>query len=82
MIRDTEVRSRVPESAPGPYFVDHTCIDCDTCRAIAPEHFRRHGEAGYSYIWRQPATEEERARVEEALDCCPTRAIGREGEER
>src|SRR5689334_12470143 len=26
----------VPENVEGPLFVDSTCIDCDTCRQIAP----------------------------------------------
>src|SRR5205085_8885520 len=25
------------ENAPGPLYVDETCIDCDTCRQMAPE---------------------------------------------
>ena len=32
-------RKRVPENAPGDFFVDSTCIDCDTCRQIAPRVF-------------------------------------------
>lgn len=39
---------RVPENAPGDFFVDSTCIDCDTCRQIAPQVF---GEApGTSFV--------------------------------
>lgn len=30
---------RVPENAPGDFFVDSTCIDCDTCRQVAPAVF-------------------------------------------
>lgn len=29
-------RKLVPENAPSDFFVDSTCIDCDTCRQIAP----------------------------------------------
>ena len=28
---------RVPENVPGEFFVDFTCIDCDTCRQLAPD---------------------------------------------
>ena len=38
-------KKRVPENVPGDFFVDSTCIDCDTCRQIAPAVFgggRRH----------------------------------------
>ena len=30
---------RVPEDVPGDFFVDSTCIDCDTCRQVAPAVF-------------------------------------------
>lgn len=66
----------VPENADGAYFVDASCIDCDTCRCISPDHFRRADEMGYSYVHRQPAGADEVERVEEALDCCPVGAIG------
>jgi hypothetical protein len=39
-------KKRVPENVPGDFFVDSTCIDCDTCRQIAPQVFcmdRAHG---------------------------------------
>ena len=29
----------LPANVPGPWFVDSTCIDCDTCRQLAPEVF-------------------------------------------
>jgi hypothetical protein len=29
-------KKSVPESVPGDFFVDSTCIDCDACRQIAP----------------------------------------------
>jgi hypothetical protein len=30
----------VPENVPGEFFVDSTCIDCDTCRGrVADLHF-------------------------------------------
>jgi ferredoxin len=71
---------RVPENAPGRYCVNRDCVDCDTCRALAPAHFQRVAGGGYSYVVRQPASAEEIARVEEALDCCPADAIVREAE--
>ena len=32
-------RKLVPENVPGEFFVDTTCIDCDTCRQIDPATF-------------------------------------------
>jgi ferredoxin len=70
-----------PRNVSGPYYNDTTCIDCDICRDIAPENFRRDEESEMSYVGRQPATEEEIALAEEAIETCPTATIGRDGAE-
>lgn len=67
--------TRLPDNAAGPYYVDDTCIDCDTCRCISGEHFRRNEERGYSYVNRQPCGAGELRVVAEAMDCCPVGAI-------
>jgi glyoxylase-like metal-dependent hydrolase (beta-lactamase superfamily II)/ferredoxin len=74
------LRKSVPENVPGEFFVDSTCIDCDTCRQLAPAVF---GEApGHAYVHRQPATPEDRRRALHALVCCPTGSIGSQGPDR
>ena len=70
---------KVPENAPGLFYVDMQCIDCDVCRDTAPDNFTRSDEHNYSYVYRQPTTEEERALCEEALISCPVEAIGNDG---
>jgi len=66
--------NRVPENVEGPFFVDTTCIDCDTCRQIAPATF---GETDdYSFVQLQPRSEEERRAAYRALVACPTASIG------
>jgi glyoxylase-like metal-dependent hydrolase (beta-lactamase superfamily II)/ferredoxin len=65
---------RLPENAPGDFYVDRTCIDCDTCRRIAPAVFEQ-GE-GHSYVGAQPASQESRRRALMALVACPTASIG------
>jgi glyoxylase-like metal-dependent hydrolase (beta-lactamase superfamily II)/ferredoxin len=66
----------LPANVPGDWFVDSTCIDCDTCRQIAPRVF---GEAdGYSFVQAQPRPDEERAALH-ALVACPTGSIGTRG---
>lgn len=67
---------RLRENAPGDYFVDRSCIDCDTCRQIAPETYERFDGAGQSIVTRQPSTEEQRHRAAMALVACPTASIG------
>ena len=64
----------VLENVPGPFFVDTTCIDCDTCRQLAPETFGDNGE--FSYVQLQPATSEQLRAAYRALVACPTGSIG------
>jgi glyoxylase-like metal-dependent hydrolase (beta-lactamase superfamily II)/ferredoxin len=71
MARLTE---RLPENAPGEFFVDRSCIDCATCREVAPATFE--AGAGFSFVGRQPATDHERRRALMALVACPTASIG------
>src|SRR6202453_4249125 len=67
---------RLPANAPGDVFVDRTCIDCDTCRHLAPTVFD--GAAGRSYVRHQPETGDELAATLRAVVACPVGAIGDE----
>jgi len=69
-----------PENVKGRFYVDNSCIDCDMCRNIAPNFFKRQDEGGYSYVYRQPQTSDEIAQAEEARTSCPTETIGNDGE--
>jgi glyoxylase-like metal-dependent hydrolase (beta-lactamase superfamily II)/ferredoxin len=69
---------RLNENVPGDYFVDTSCIDCDTCRQIAPETYGRHDAAGQTIVLRQPETDAERLRAAMGLVACPTASIGTE----
>src|SRR5687768_2683745 len=63
----------LPQNVKGNWFVDSTCIDCDTCRQLAPRIF---GEAdGFSFVQSQPGADDERAALQ-ALVSCPTGSIG------
>lgn len=70
---------KVPGQVDGSFYVDTQCIDCDLCRETAPDNFRRNDEEGYSYVYKQPETDEERELSEEARDNCPVEAIGDNG---
>jgi glyoxylase-like metal-dependent hydrolase (beta-lactamase superfamily II)/ferredoxin len=71
-----QAERRLDHNAGGDFFVDATCIDCDTCRWMAPETFvQREGQASVS---RQPKTEAETHRALMALVSCPTASIGAE----
>jgi glyoxylase-like metal-dependent hydrolase (beta-lactamase superfamily II)/ferredoxin len=70
-----DISRALPANVPGDWFVDATCIDCDTCRQLAPRIF---GEAdGYSFVQAQPAANERAAL--HALVSCPTGSIGTRG---
>ena len=45
--------ARLADNVPGEFFVDATCIDCDTCRRVAPSVFEE-GD-GHSFVAAQPA---------------------------
>lgn len=66
--------TRLPENTPGDFFVDSTCIDCDTCSQLAPTIFRDHGEQ--CSVYHQPETEAEVRLAMMALVACPTGSIG------
>lgn len=68
---------RVPEDVPGDFFVDLTCIDCDTCRQLAPNTFTE--GPGHAYVRHQPVDAEERRLAARALLSCPTGSIGSQG---
>jgi glyoxylase-like metal-dependent hydrolase (beta-lactamase superfamily II)/ferredoxin len=67
---------RLPENAPGDFFVDETCIDCDLCRQIAPSTFADSGDR--SYVRAQPSTPAATTAAMKALVTCPTSSIGSE----
>lgn len=65
---------RLPSNAPGDFYVDASCIDCDACRWMAPETFDRASEQ--SRVHHQPATRAAEFAAELALIACPTGSIG------
>ena len=65
---------RLPANVDGALFVDANCIDCSTCRWIAPALFD--AAAGYSRVYRQPKAAGDWADAARALIACPTGAIG------
>lgn len=76
-----EPTKKVLGSASGAFYVDRECIDCDLCRETAPENFQRNEDEGFSFVYRQPESEEEIKLCQEALEGCPVEAIGSDGDE-
>lgn len=67
-------RKRLEANVAGDFFVDRTCINCDTCRQLAPDSFEEVGD--YSAVVRQPKTTEQSRRAYHALLSCPVGSIG------
>jgi len=68
------LQQRRSQNVSGDFYVDSTCIDCDTCRWMVPEVF--HSAGGQSAVYHQPTSETERLRSLQALLACPTASIG------
>lgn len=62
------------ENINGNFYVDSSCIDCDTCRWMASEVFNR--QSSMSAVYHQPKTETEHLLAMQALLSCPTASIG------
>jgi glyoxylase-like metal-dependent hydrolase (beta-lactamase superfamily II)/ferredoxin len=69
-----KLKKRRSENINGNFYVDSTCIDCDTCRWMAPEIFTEVGEQ--SAVYQQPSNEVEQLKAMQALLSCPTASIG------
>ena len=68
------LKKRVLENVEGEFFVDSTCIDCDTCRQLAPEIFEDSGNN--SFVKNQPEGPAQTRAAMQALLACPTGSIG------
>lgn len=71
-----DANKRLPTNVAGDFFVDATCINCDTCRQLAPASFQELGD--YSAVVRQPRDDGERHQAYQALLACPVGSIGAE----
>jgi glyoxylase-like metal-dependent hydrolase (beta-lactamase superfamily II)/ferredoxin len=65
---------RLAVNAPGPFYVDGSCIDCGTCWQWDPDHFAPAGD--HAHVRRQPEGPEETTQALLALQACPVAAIG------
>jgi ferredoxin len=68
------VKQRLPANVAGDFYVDASCIDCGTCRWVAPDSFADAGTS--SFVRSQPRDSAERLRALMALAACPTGSIG------
>ena len=73
-------KKRLDSNIAGNFFVDSTCINCDTCRQLAPKSFEEVGE--YSAVLHQPEGGEQVHQAYQALLACPVGSIGTEHSEK
>lgn len=71
-------RKRLPTNVPGSFYVDSSCIDCGTCRWMAPRSFDHDAATDASKVYCQPEGDEETLAALRALVSCPVAAIGTE----
>ncbi len=67
---------RLDSNVAGNFYVDSTCINCDTCRQLAPKSFEEIGE--FSSVSNQPELDEHVHQAYQALLACPVGSIGTE----
>ena len=67
---------RLTTNIAGNFFVDSTCINCDTCRQLAPKSFEEVGD--YSAVLHQPESDQQVHQAYQALLACPVGPIGTE----
>lgn len=77
--------NRLPESAPGPWYVDDTCTPCHVCLDEAGPStdtpLLRYTDDETKVIFvRQPENELETDAAQRALEICPTNSIGSDGD--
>jgi ferredoxin len=75
---------RNPENAPGKWYIDDTCAPCHTCMDIAGPNtatplLRYNADETKSFFAVQPSGPEQENAAQEALEVCPTQAIGNDG---
>jgi glyoxylase-like metal-dependent hydrolase (beta-lactamase superfamily II)/ferredoxin len=69
-------KKRLETNVAGNFYVDATCINCDTCRQLAPKSFEEVGD--YSAVLRQPEDGRQVHQAYQALLACPVGSIGTE----
>jgi glyoxylase-like metal-dependent hydrolase (beta-lactamase superfamily II)/ferredoxin len=69
-----DLKKKLSTNVAGDFFVDSTCINCDTCRQLALATFQEKGD--YSSVYSQPETDPERQDAWRALLACPVGSIG------
>ncbi|MFH0938374.1 MAG: ferredoxin [Planctomycetota bacterium] len=74
------IADKYKDNVSGAFYIDTQCINCNLCEQTAPDFFKCNEDKGYTYVSKQPATDEEKALCQQALEECPVEAIGSDGQ--
>lgn len=74
-----DAQKRLDSNVAGNFYVDATCINCDTCRQLAPAIFEEVGD--FSAVTQQPTAVGQLHQAYQALLSCPVGSIGTEQSE-
>ncbi len=71
--------NKVPENVDGSFYVDTECTGCEACVDVAENNFKMNEDGSNAYVFKQPENDDERSECEDAMDSCPSEAIGNDG---
>ena len=71
--------NKQPENVPGPWYVDNTCVPCNSCMDEAGMLLKYSEDQSHVFFAKQPGTPEEGAAAQRAADICPTGSIASDG---
>jgi ferredoxin len=72
--------SKQPESVPGKWYVDTTCVPCNSCMDEAGSLLKYNEDQSHVYFTRQPSGPQEEECAKRAMEICPTGSIGNDGD--
>ncbi|MBL8018617.1 MAG: ferredoxin [Leptospirales bacterium] len=72
-------KHKQPENANGKWYVDSTCVPCHVCLDEASDLLSYAHDESHVYFKKQPENAEETKRAANAMQACPTEAIGDDG---
>ncbi len=73
---------KLPESVPGPWYVDDTCTPCRVCLDVplADQFLKYNDDETYVYFYKQPEGDDEINAANEVMAICPQASVGNDGE--
>lgn len=71
---------RLPDNIAGKYYITEDCINCGLCEAIAPDNIKYEEALGAQIVYKQSDSPTEDEQMQEAIESCPTTAIGDDGD--